>query len=186
MLTFEFGEATAGARAAADLPRVQLHGHAGVRLPRARPPLRLPVADGRLRSMGQHRERRRARPPGRRARAVRPDHAADHHRVRRQDGQDGAGRRLAERGPALGLRLLSVLAQRRRRRRRSLPAAVHRSAARRDRAPRRPSRAPSSTRPRRSWPTRRRGYAGARRQPRLPPRRRADCSSGTSAPTSMR
>ena len=38
MLTFELGAATAGARAAADLPRVQLHGDAGVRLPRARPP----------------------------------------------------------------------------------------------------------------------------------------------------
>ena len=28
---------------------------------------------------------------------VRPDHAADHHRVRRQDGQDGAGRGVADR-----------------------------------------------------------------------------------------
>ena len=70
------------------------------------------------------------------ARAVRADHAADHHGERRQDGQDRPGRRLAERGPAVELRLLAVLAQRRRRRRRPVPAPVHRAAARRDRAAR--------------------------------------------------
>ena len=31
-------------------------------------------------------------------RGVRPDHAADHHRRRRQDGQDDGGRGLAQRG----------------------------------------------------------------------------------------
>ena len=35
--------------------------------------------------------------------AVRPDHAADHHGGRRQDGQDRRGRRLAQRRPALAL-----------------------------------------------------------------------------------
>ena len=45
-------------------------------------------ADGRLRSMGQHRLRRRARPPHRRSRALRRHLAADHHRFRREDGQD--------------------------------------------------------------------------------------------------
>ena len=34
------------------------------------------------------------------AAAVRPHHAADHHRVRRQDGQDRGGRGLAEQGHA--------------------------------------------------------------------------------------
>jgi tyrosyl-tRNA synthetase len=33
------------------------------------------------------------------AAAVRPDHAADHHRLRRQDGQDRGGRGLAQRRP---------------------------------------------------------------------------------------
>ena len=39
------------------------------------------------------------------------DHAADHHRRRRQDGQDGAGRGVAQRGPAEPLRLLAILAE---------------------------------------------------------------------------
>ena len=55
-------------------------------------------------------------------------------RVGRQDGQDGRGRRVAQRGAALALRLLAVLAQHRGRRRRALPEAVHDAAARRDRA----------------------------------------------------
>ena len=50
-----FGEAAAGARAAADLPRIQLHDPAELRLPRAVPPLRRDAADGRLRPVGQHR-----------------------------------------------------------------------------------------------------------------------------------
>ena len=41
------------------------------------------------------------------------DHAAAHHRRRREDGQDGAGRGVAERGPAQPLRLLAVLAEHR-------------------------------------------------------------------------
>ena len=64
-----FGQAAARARAAADAARVQLHGHAGLRLPRAVAPLRLPAADGRLGPVGQHRQRRRARPPDRRPRS---------------------------------------------------------------------------------------------------------------------
>ena len=50
-----FGEAAAGARAAADLPRIQLHDPAELRFPRAEPPPRLRAADGRLGSVGQHR-----------------------------------------------------------------------------------------------------------------------------------
>ena len=75
--------------------------------------------------------------PHRRQAAVRPDDAADHHRIGRQDGQD------ARRAPSgstrdrlLALRVLAVLAQHRGRRCRPLPAPVHRSAAGRDRSPR--------------------------------------------------
>ena len=49
----------------------------------------------------------------RRHRAVRRDDAADHHRRRRQDGQDRAGRGVAQRGAAQPLRLLAVLAEHR-------------------------------------------------------------------------
>ena len=74
---------------------------------------RLPAADGRLGPVGQYRQRRRARPADRRDRGLRPDHAADHHRRRRQDGQDRARRGLAQRRPAQPLRLLAILAQHR-------------------------------------------------------------------------
>ena len=63
----------------------------------------------------------------------RPDHAADHHRVRRQDGQDRAGRGVAHPRSAVALRVLAVLAQHRGRRCRPLPPPVHRSGAARDR-----------------------------------------------------
>ena len=53
-----FGEAAAGARPGAVVPRIQLHVPAGLRLRRAAPALRLRVADGRLRPVGQHRHRR--------------------------------------------------------------------------------------------------------------------------------
>ena len=58
---FRIGEAAARPRAAALVPRVQLHGPAGVRLPGARAPLRVPPADGRLGPVGQHRVRGRTR-----------------------------------------------------------------------------------------------------------------------------
>ena len=70
----------------------------------------------------------------RRDRAVRRHDAADHHRRRREDGQDGTGRGLARCGAAQPLRLLAVLAEHSRCRRRPVPAAVHRFAGRRDRA----------------------------------------------------
>ena len=47
--------------------------------------------------------RRRPRPPRRQPRALRPHHAADHDGVGRQDGQDGAGRGLAQRRSPLAL-----------------------------------------------------------------------------------
>ena len=47
----------------------------------------------------------------RRDRAVRRHDAADHHRRRRQDGQDRAGRGVARCGAAQPLRLLAVLAE---------------------------------------------------------------------------
>ena len=50
------------------------------------------------------------------------DDAADHHRRRRQDGQDRAGRGVAQRRPAQPLRLLAVLAEHGGRRRRAVPA----------------------------------------------------------------
>jgi tyrosyl-tRNA synthetase len=53
-------------------------------------------ADGRLRPVGQHRQRRRSRPPHGHAPALRADLAAADHRFRRKDGQDGAGRGLAQ------------------------------------------------------------------------------------------
>ena len=70
-------------RPVAELPRVQLHDPAGLRLPRAPPPRRLPAADGRLRPVGQHRQRHRPDPPRRRRRGLRPDLAAAHHLRRR-------------------------------------------------------------------------------------------------------
>ena len=51
--------AAAGARAAALLPRIQLHAAPVLRLPGAAPAARLRPADGRLRPVGQHRHRRR-------------------------------------------------------------------------------------------------------------------------------
>ena len=57
----------------------------------------LPAADGRLRPVGQHRQRHRPDPPRRRRRGLRPDLAAPHHLRRRQDGQDRRRRRLAQR-----------------------------------------------------------------------------------------
>ena len=69
------------------------------------------LADGRFGSVGQYRERRRARPPSRRTHAVRPDHAADHDSVRRQNGKVGRRCRLAEPGTAFRLRVLAILAE---------------------------------------------------------------------------
>ena len=65
---------------------------------------------------------------------VRADDAAGDDSVRRQDGQERAGRRLAQCRAAVALRLLAVLAQHRGRRCRPVPAPLHRIAARRDRA----------------------------------------------------
>ena len=45
--------------------------------------------------MGQHRRGHGTDPPDRRQIGLRPDHPADHHRVRRQDGQNCSGRHLA-------------------------------------------------------------------------------------------
>ena len=103
---------------------------------------RLPAAARRIGPVGQYRQRHRAGPPHGRRRGVRPDHAADHHRRRRQDGQDRERRGLAQRRPAQPLRLLAILAEHAGRRRRPLPAPVHRSAARRDRAAGGAARAP--------------------------------------------
>ena len=109
------GEAQAGPRPGAVVHRVQLHDPAGLRLRRAGAALRLQPADGRLRPVGQHRHRGGPRPAHGHAPALRPHLPAAHHLHRRQNGQDGGGRGVAQRGPAVGLRLLAVLAQRRRR-----------------------------------------------------------------------
>ncbi len=50
-------------RARADVPRVQLHAHAVLRLPRAEPPLRLHAADRRRRPVVEHALRRGPDPP---------------------------------------------------------------------------------------------------------------------------
>ena len=55
------------------------------------------LADGRLGPVGQYRAGRRTGPPHERSAAVRPHHAADHHLLRRQDGQDRQRRGVAER-----------------------------------------------------------------------------------------
>ena len=57
----------------------------------------LPPADGRLGPVGQHRQRRGARAPHRRTPGLRAHHAAHHAGLRREDGQDRARRRLAQR-----------------------------------------------------------------------------------------
>ena len=107
-----------------------LQGYDFVELQQA---LRLPPADGRLRPVGQHRAGRRARTARARRAAVRPHLAADHDRLRRQDGQDRERRRVAEPRAPVALRVLAVLAQYRGCRRRPVPAPVHRAAAGRDR-----------------------------------------------------
>ena len=94
---------------------------------------RLHPADGRLRPVGQYRQRHRSRPPHDERATVRADLAADHDILRRQDGQDRGRRGLAQRRPREPLRLLAILAQHRGWRRRALPQAVHHAAARRDR-----------------------------------------------------
>ena len=105
--------------------------------------------------------------------AVRAHLAADHHVVRRQDGQDRGRRGLAQRRPGEPVRLLAILAQHRGRRCRPLPQAVHRAAARRDRQARSAARAPRSTRPRRCSPPRRPPWCMAAPRPTRRPRRRA-------------
>jgi hypothetical protein len=82
---------------------------------------------------GNHRQRHRSRAPHGHAPALRADDAADHARVRRQDGQDRLGRDLAQSCDAEPLRLLAVLAQHRGRRCGALPAPVHDLADGRDR-----------------------------------------------------
>ena len=63
------GEAAARAPAGAVVPRIQLHDPAGLRLRRAEQAHRLRPADGRLRPVGQHRQRHRSRPPHARTRS---------------------------------------------------------------------------------------------------------------------
>ena len=110
---------------------------AGLRFRRAGAARGVRIADGRLGPVGQHRRRRRTGPAQRRAHAVRADDAAPDDRVGRQDGQERAGRRLAQRRAAVALRLLAILAQHRGRRCRAFSAPLYRIAARRDRAARR-------------------------------------------------
>ncbi len=111
------------------------------------------------------------------AAALRADLPAADDGVGRQDGQDRRRRHLAQRGAALRLRLLAVLAQHRGRRRRALPEALHDAAARRGRQARRPARAPRSTRRRRRSPRKRRRCCTGARRPKPPRRPRARRSS---------
>ncbi len=123
-------------------------------------------------------------PAGGGPRTVRPDDAADHDRLRRQDGQDRAGRGLAQCRAAVALRILAVLAQHRGRRCRPLSAPLHRTAdlaeIERLEARRR------STRQRRSWRPRRPRSATAGKPPRRRPRRRAPSSRAAAAAANCR
>ena len=173
-------------RAGAVVPRVQLHVPAGLRLHRALQALRRDAADGRLRPVGQHRHRHRSRPAHGARAVLRPDLAAHHHGVRRENGQDRRRRGLARRGDARALRLLAVLAQRRGRRRRPLPEAVHPPAARRNP----PAREPAGRRDQRGEedrsPTRRRRFCTGARLPRRRRRPRARPSRKASSPRACR
>ncbi len=90
-------------RAVAVLPRIQLHDPAGLRFRRACQALRLPPADGRFGPVGQYRQRHRSRSPHGDAAALRADLAAADDLLRRQDGQVGYRRGLAECRHAVGL-----------------------------------------------------------------------------------
>ncbi|MNE24294.1 hypothetical protein D3C80_1175800 [compost metagenome] len=94
------GQAAPRARAADDLPRVQLHADAVGGLPGAEPLAERDAADGRLGPVGQHHLGRRSGAPRRSESLVRSDHAPADHGLGRQDGQDGPGRHLAERRTA--------------------------------------------------------------------------------------
>ena len=96
MLAFELGEAAARAPAGTVVTRIQLHDLAGLRLRRASPALRLRAADGRLRPMGQHRQRYRSGPAFRKGPAFWFDVAAHYHVLGRQNGQNDSGSRLAQ------------------------------------------------------------------------------------------
>ena len=82
MLQLRLGEDAARAPAGAVVPRIQLHDPAGLRLRRAEQAHRLRAADGRLRPVGQHRQRHRPRPAHVERATVRADLAADHHVAR--------------------------------------------------------------------------------------------------------
>ena len=91
MLAMDSVEAAARARAGADLPRIQLHVPAGLRLRRTQQALRRHPADGRLGPVGQHRHRHRPRPPHGARAALRADLAAHHDRVGAKMGKTAAG-----------------------------------------------------------------------------------------------
>ena len=99
----ELGEAPARARPAVQLPRIQLHDPAVLRLRRTVQAPGLHPADGRLGPVGQHRHGRRSRPAHGECRTVRRHDAADRHLVGREDGQVDGRRRLAERRARIGL-----------------------------------------------------------------------------------
>mmetsp|Transcript_38500 Transcript_38500/g.80667 ORF Transcript_38500/g.80667 Transcript_38500/m.80667 type:complete len:237 (-) Transcript_38500:717-1427(-) len=78
------------------LPRIQLHDTAGVRLSRIEPPSQRQAAARRERSVGQHDQRRGAREARRFDAAVRAHGAAHHDERREEDGEDGGGRGVAQ------------------------------------------------------------------------------------------
>ena len=95
MVTMDLRAAAPGARAAAELRRVQLHAGTGLRLPAPVPRARLSAPAGRQRPVEQHPGGRGPDPQGRGERGVRAHRAADRHRVGRQDGQDRGGHGVA-------------------------------------------------------------------------------------------
>ena len=91
MLAFDSVKLRLETPARAVVPRIQLHDPASLRLCGTEQAIRLHVADGRLRPVGQHRQRHRSRPAPQQCSSVRAHGAADHHRVGRQDGKTAAG-----------------------------------------------------------------------------------------------
>ena len=105
------GEPPVGDRRGDLLHRVQLPRAPGVRLPAAVRPLRVQLADGRERSVGEHHRRHRSHPESPGGQGARAGVAAAADGDRREIRQDRGGRGVARRGAHVAIPLLSVLVE---------------------------------------------------------------------------